>query len=189
MELENLQRSIGALRVKNCDEQYFVPEDTLAEMMPRAAIRAILHSLGPAYIEEIIDFILNGALKVFAVLVMIGWPSKITGFVENGPYGGYQLDRQKAFARKELVDILKDDFVADLFFEKQWEFWVPTFSGQLMHRHIERRTILPYISETFLTKGGFGTLYRVVIHPSFHPPSFKDVKEVSIYQFLPTKGY
>lgn len=180
-ELDLLKRGINKIRVKNWNAQRFVPEDKLCDLMSRDMIAKVLGNLCPPYLcEEITDFILKRALKVFGILVLIDEVSQIQRFIQNDQYGTHKVDHQLPFTEEKLKEIFQGDYVADLFHEKQWEFAVPTFSGQVVPRTLELRTVLPYLSDIHLITSGFGSIYKVKIHPYYQPPSFEATAEVRI---------
>jgi hypothetical protein len=179
LELELLQRRINELRIENPNAQRFVPEDKLCDLLSRDTLVRVLGKLSPAYLsDEVVDFVLKRAPKVFAVLVLINQVGQINKFIQNDQFGTHRLDHQLPFTRSRLKEIFEDDYVGGLFHEKQWEFTAPTFSGEVTPRNLERWTVLPYLSEIHLTSGGFGSVYKVKIHPSYHPPTFQGTTEV-----------
>jgi hypothetical protein len=182
-ELEALQRRINAIKTENYDAQQFVPEDNLAEIMTKETMDVLLHHWEASYEKEnLAMYAVHRAPKIFAVLVMIGHPDKIRDFQTNDQYKR-SLDDQGPFSIDDLKGILADELVANLFFNQQWEFWVPRFSGDVVHRKFLPRTIFPFMSSEFLAKGGYGVVDRIEIHEQYRPFSPNQVDQVSIQKY------
>jgi len=178
-ELEALQRRINAIKTENYDTQQFVPEDDLEKIMTKETMDVLLHHLEASYEKKnLAMYAVDRAPKIFAVLVMIGHPDKIRDFQTNDQYRR-SLDDQGPFSIDDLKRILADELVANLFFNQQWEFWVPRFSGDVVHRKFLPRTIFPFMSWDFLAKGGYGVVDLIEIHEQYRPFSPHQVDQVS----------
>ena len=82
------------------------------------------------------------------------------------------MDDQLPFTRKRLKEILEDNYVADLFHEKQWEFSVPLLLGQIIPRYLEPETILPYVVDEPFAAGSYESVLKIEFHPSYRPQGF-----------------
>ncbi|KAL1598314.1 hypothetical protein SLS59_006998 [Nothophoma quercina] len=177
-DLNELHRQIHTIRVENCNSQPFVLESKLPEVITKEVIEKLMRKFNPSYKrQEISTWVTTRGTKVFAVLVMISRSNRIQDFIFNDQYHGYKVDHQRLFSKDELVKIFDDDLIAAQYFDKQWEFWAPTFSGEVTHRVMLDRIVFPFMSRKPLAKGGFGDVSRIRIHPYYHPPSFKHVEE------------
>lgn len=180
-ELSGLQRKVEQIRVENCYGQKFVPEDGLRNIITREVLSQALSHMSPNYfVQELTEYIIQGAVKVFTILLMINHVAQITTFVESDQFGANCVDNQLPFDKSRLHDIFEDEYVANLFHEKQWEYTAPVFTGAIMPRGLERWTILPFIRETHTDDGGFGALFKLTIHPCYHPPAFRNTTEVLV---------
>ena len=74
------------------------------------------------------------------------------------------LDHRLPFSVEHLKKILPIS-VAEEFHEKQWEFVAPTFSRNTLPRCLEEDVVLPIVQEILIGHGGFGTVYRTLLHP------------------------
>ncbi|KAK9423247.1 putative Protein kinase domain-containing protein [Seiridium unicorne] len=172
---QRLQRCINQIRIANSDSRKFVPERELHDITPRDVVRSVLADVTPSYhCDEVADFIVQGARKVFGILVLISYVGHINHFIRNDQLQSRHVDSLLPFSKDQLQKILDDEYTAELFYEKQWEFSVPVFSGRIMPRTLMRETILPYLSETPLAVGGYGSVRKIRIHPSHRPQGFGD---------------
>ncbi|KAI9744317.1 MAG: hypothetical protein M1818_002469 [Claussenomyces sp. TS43310] len=175
---QRLQRRINQIRVENADSKKFVPERELHDVMSREVVAEVVAEFIPSYhSEEVVDFIVHGARKVFGVLILINNIGHINHFIRNDQLQTRHIDYLLPFTKARLQEILDDEYVTDLFYEKQWEFSVPVFSGRIMPRALARQTILPYLSESYVAVGGYGSVRKICIHPSHRPQGFGDATE------------
>jgi hypothetical protein len=176
-----LQRQLEQIRINNADFKKFVPEKELHEVMARGIISKIVEEISlPCDVQEIVDFILEGAQKVFGVLVLTSHVAYIKDFVRNDQLQTRHIDDLLPFKKDQLQEILDDDYVATLFFDRQWEFSVPVFSGRIIPRVLESQTILPYLIDSPLTEGAYGSVYKIKIHTSHHSDNYGPTAMVSI---------
>ena len=179
-ELKLLQQDLHFLRVKNVDDHHFVPEDQLNDLMSTGTVATLLSKISPAYrVPEITDFVLQRATKIFSVLILISEVEQVTRFIEHDQFGTHRVDHQLPFMEIRLTEIFEDRFVASKFYDNQWQFIAVTFSGQVTPRNLEKRTVLPFLSQSYISTGGFGSVWKVKIHPSYKPPDFASTAEVS----------
>jgi hypothetical protein len=61
----------------------------------------------------------------------------------------------------DLRDILSDDPTADIFFQKQHDFFAPIIEKNREIRSLYRR--VPYVREKLVGQGSFGKIYEVVV--------------------------
>lgn len=187
-DIDVLQRRINDIRVENSDSKRFVPESEFWSVMSEDIITRIIDSLFPAHFRnEIVQFVIKDARKVFGVLVMINRIGFISHFIRRDQLQTRCLDSLLPFAKTRLQEILNDDYVAELFYEKQWEFSIPVFSGRIIPRFLDRQTILPYISDNILAAGRYGTVHKIKIHPSHKPQSVEATTIVSGLSYLARK--
>ena len=171
-----LQRQLEKIRIPNAIHKKFVPEKELFELMTREIISNVVEQIQPHYhiqeIQELINFILRGARKVFAVLVLSNQPAHIKNFVRRDQLQPRHVDDLLPFEKPELLKILPDDYSATLFYDRQWEFSVPVFSGNIIPRDLADQTILPFLTDTPFTEGGYASVYKIMIHPSHQPHTY-----------------
>lgn len=183
--VHQLQRRINEIRVKNAQIKRFVPERELYDVITQSVVETIVYEITPPYYRsEVVTFVLEGARKVFAVLVTIDHAGMINSFIAHDQLQTRNVDDLLPFGEDTLKAVLGDEYIAKLFDEKQWEFSAPVFTaGKLMPRTLDKETILPYTNEEHLAGGAFGTVYTIKIHPSHKPLGFPDdalVSELSV---------
>ncbi|KAI8166087.1 kinase-like protein [Colletotrichum sp. SAR 10_70] len=129
-------------------------------------------------------------LKLFAILLLIEKPETITNFIAEGlrdkdlPFklerkgGGFQLlrksapfDKIKAFNGWKHIEI-------ETFERNQWSLLSPIFTkadkaNKVLNYPLEPKILLPFVEseERSLSNpqlGGYGTVFKVRIHPSHH---------------------
>ena len=178
--LQSLQRKINELRVETSDVKKFVPEAELYNVMSRATISKVVDEFVPFYhTEEVVEFITKDAPKTFSILVLINQVKYINYLIRDDQLQSRCIDNLLPFSKARLKEILGDDYVAEMFYEKQWEFTVPVFSGRIIPRTLERQAILPYLRDTPLASGGFSSVYLLDIHPSHRPKGYDSAALVS----------
>lgn len=176
-----VQRRINDIRVENSESKRFIPEKELHNLMSRDVVASIVDDFIPAhYAEEVVNFVIKDARKVFGVLVLINYVGSINHFIAKDQFQTRCTDDLLPFTKKRLQDIVSDDYVADLFFEKQWEFSVPVFSGRIIPRILERQTILPFVNDTPEAVGGYGSVHKIEIHPSHRPQGLETTTMVRV---------
>lgn len=165
--MEELQLSLQGLRIENFQDRYFVPQQSLYELMTPDAVREALNEskIARHHLQETVDAIVPGACKIFAVLVANDDVDLITRFIEHDQLQ-QSLDQRLPFTRDQLNKILSgvSTIRIDRFLEKQWEFTAPIFSGKLIARSLERKTVLPFMYEKKIGSGGFGIVYMIKLH-------------------------
>lgn len=182
---EAFQRRINEIRIENSEGRKFVPEKEFFELLSKEVVKDIVCRDSPFYhVDEVVDFVIKDARKVFGILHLIGAFTHLDRFIRNDQFRNQPTDDLLPLAKERLKEILDDHYVAELFFEKQWEFCVPVFSGRIMPRALERHTILPYLEVTVMDSGSFGVVSKIKIHPSHRSPSFSASTIVRLMQVL-----
>ncbi|KIY00205.1 uncharacterized protein Z520_03890 [Fonsecaea multimorphosa CBS 102226] len=168
------QRRVNEIRVENSDGRKFVPEKEYFELLSRKTVEDIIRGDLPVYhLDEVVDFVIKDARKVFGILALIGAITHLDQFIRKDQYRNRPTDDLLPFAKDTLKGVLQDAYYVELFFEKQWEFCVPVISGRIMPRLLELHTILPYLEDTVMGSGSSGSVSMIKIHPSHQPQSFE----------------
>lgn len=168
----SLEERINKIRVENSACKKFVPETELYEILSRESIAPLIGDFTPFhYAKEVVDFIVNNARKTFSILILINRIHYIGHFIKNDDFQARHIDDLLPFTKERLHHILEDDHMVEMFYERQWEFTAPMFLGQLVPRALSKYTILPFLAESHLAKGGYGSIYKTEIHPSHRPPN------------------
>ena len=147
--------------------RWFVPDVQIQEYFQnlstiRRLIRAVYHDADflPVGPKEIRD----NHSKVFFILILIGKGHLVNLFVRHDGLG----DRSLPFKTPERPFPLlpTDPGFFSSFYDKQWEFCVPTFRDN-MNKDFEDQTILPITQKERLAGGGSATTYKISMHPAY----------------------
>ena len=184
------QIRINKIRVENSDGRRFVPDKEFFDLLSKEVVKDIVRKDSPFYhVDEVVDFVVKDARKVFGILLLIGAINHLDHFIRNDQFRNRPTDDLLPVPVDRLKDILDDPYIAEQFFEKQWEFCVPVFSGGIMPRALDLHTILPYLEDIAIDSGSFGIVSRITIHPSHRSQSFgvsATVRLMHILEFATT---
>jgi hypothetical protein len=159
---------IRALRTKNCQGRYFIPEfPYLAYMTPETIKQALLKGgTEPWKLDELVTVIAEGAQKIMGILILIRQEKLFIKFVEEHQGDTRTMNAQLPFTQGQLPFLESD--IAEEFVETQWMFIAPTFAPRLTHRFFVNDTVLPFVAESSLDEGGFGRVFLVKVHAGYH---------------------
>lgn len=171
----NLKSQIQDLRCENFEGRYFVPYQTLCQLLTEHVIFEVLRSAAvPQHeIDEILNVIVQYGRRVFATLALLGYESLFSKFIQADQFQEQFPDHRLPYSEASLITIIPKTVAVD-FEEKQWQFIAPIFSKKNIHRFLALNTILPFIKNKELGEGGFGTVFEIEVHPE--------------HQNLPTKN-
>jgi hypothetical protein len=169
--MEHLYDKISGLWSKytNVEGKHFVSGQLLRQLLTRDAIRdALLDQkyFAPYHVDQVIEAVLGGAHKTFAILVLIKQPRCIRKFIEHDQYHSSGLDHGLPFDKEKLSQMLSSRKSAVAFGETQWGFIAPTFCESVFTRTLPSTTVLPFLQEEKLGCGGFGEVYMIKIASS-----------------------
>lgn len=167
--METLYSLISKTRRKNAvDFRYFAPSHRVREVMTTDNIRsALLHSgIEIHHVNEAIEIIKTSAWNVFAILILIKQPQNIVNFIQDDRMQRGPIDHSLPFELSKLEELL-DEQVAHDFYDRQWEFTAPTFSGSVFTRVLPDDFVLPFLSDVEVGEGSFGTVHRIQVEHSY----------------------
>jgi hypothetical protein len=166
--MAELKLTISRLRQENHDLKRFIPHQALKWAITLEQIRTELKDNGvePTSLDEMANTIFSKAIKIFAILVLIGEPKLIARFLNNYGYFEEELDGRLPFDDPDLERLLGNSDSVNHFREKQWEFVAPVFSGGILPRTLREEVILPFIENEPIGRGGFGDVFKIKIHPA-----------------------
>ena len=183
-DVSSLRAQIMRLRILiDGGDRYFIPQGPLSDLMTRETVHKAISAcaeIEPYQVGELVDVILKGAVKVFAILVLLkGEEGLILRFVENYGFQKTALDARLPFHRSQIEALVSEETVED-FNDRQWEFVIPFFSKAIIHRVMAPPTRLPFVLDRDTGReGGFGRIYEIQIHPEYHEFSFTSDNKVS----------
>ena len=172
--MEGLRNSILTLQRLNVYNENFVSSDDLRKVLTEDALRSALRDristddcrLEPYNIEDVLKAVIQGAHRIFAILVHIRRTSSILQFMRHDRYQASGLDNRLPFRMEELRAIFPAQIVRNEFYERQWHYSSPVFCDSVVIRDLPVNTILPFVNEEPLGDGAFGDVYRIEIPPS-----------------------
>jgi hypothetical protein len=113
----------------------------------------------------------DATLNLFALLVTLRHPLLISVFLTAYELGSLPLPRY--FSWYDLNDrqfkhlpLKSKEQLAAAFQEQKWQFSVPTFTDGTFQSY-EEGTILPFIDEEPIGRGGYGKVFKVWVHPNY----------------------
>lgn len=168
--MEALRAAIRSKRVRNVESRYFVPQKAVHDLMTQEKVGQVVSEaeFKREHVEELTQEIMKGCRKIFAVLVLIRLPQSLLAFVEDDQLQSSILDQKLPFPLSKLQALLPTDDAADEFYQQQWEFAAPVFTGGSFPRVLHQDLILPFIEQKEVGEGGFGIVSVVTIEPSHH---------------------
>lgn len=165
--MDALRDEIRALRCQNIERRHFIPQEALYTVLSLEKVRIVLKDQGieKEQLEELAHNNTQGKRAIFGILVCIRIVPSMLRFVEidHFQYQPSHLDHKLPFSKEDLRKLLPAP-VAKEFHEQQWEFIAPVFSRSTLPRYLEGDTILPFLQEEIVGQGGFGVIYKVVLH-------------------------
>ncbi|KAF2659852.1 kinase-like protein [Lophiostoma macrostomum CBS 122681] len=173
--MQSLRSEIKALRHQvDGDSRYFVPHQSLSKLFSYEKVSSALEAyrvVPRERLDSLVVRILSGALRVFAILVVLGGNEKeILRFVEHDNFQGLPIDHRLPFSSSDLKQLIPN--IWDDFYEKQWEFSAPVFLRDTEHRFLDDFTILPFVRDQKIAAGGFGEVFRIRLHPDHQQASW-----------------
>jgi hypothetical protein len=147
--------------VFNNVQRKFVPEGVVQEVLQRQVVKKALGVEDPtAEHIELIDYIMDGAQKTFAVAVM----AEINA---NRAMRWFKYNSMKDCdlpIREEQSEQWQDSWHFD-FYNKQWEVFVPVFSTTRSSHDLEEAQIIPFVKKIReIGHGSFGVVSQYAIH-------------------------
>ena len=170
--VRSIRNEVKALRCfANDGDPSFIPFESLRKILNRDRIQDVIRDCKdiPAPLSgEAVDWILQGNLKTFAILVLLkDEEHHVLRFIQHDNFQKAASDKKLPLARVAIRHILPED-VADDFFDVQWEFTSLVFCVGAIHRHLDSQVRLPYIKNKELSdEGGFGLVFDIDLHLSY----------------------
>lgn len=142
----------------------FVPKRPLYALLTRDLVETALADptfhFGLHERDVYVDHVFHRARRIFAIFVELRAEYKLKLCLEKNL-------RDKNFPileEKRILEIFPES--ASHFQRLQWEYFPLKFQ-QGMHKDLSSSYILPFIRNTKLSSGGFSTVFKVTIHPSY----------------------
>ena len=178
--MTDIVKDLSILERDNYENKQFVPFNELQRLFTQEKVTELLKQSKLLFHlhDEIINRVLYGGLKTFAVLTAIGEIDAISRFVRKDDGIGQPLDARLPLSRSDLDRFVQRPESADLFYRKQWTFLAPVFSFEYSSfRELDDRTILPFLKKKLFAEGGFAKVYIISLDGSHHTFKNKSEKE------------
>ncbi|KAH8882492.1 kinase-like protein, partial [Thozetella sp. PMI_491] len=149
---------------ENYESKWYIPATELEKALSAENVKdAVVESkIQPYKQDEVVQAILHGGKKIFAVLLLIDEAKCFVNFLGHDHLQNTPLDAKLPYTQPELDTIL-GEAAGVLFHRTQWQVLAPVFRGDLSHRVFDKATILPFIHNVKIGNGAFGTVYEVVL--------------------------
>ncbi len=158
---------------------FFYPPSAVKRLLTSEAIRASISSI-PSLREDQLDLFASLIQEknpiTFAVLLINGYHHQILEFLFRR-----LTDERIPYIEENLQFLPKVD--ARQFIQRQWEFIPVIIAKGEIHRKIQNDEILPFLDDACSGKGGFGTVYKVKLHPHCQNLVPEDTEKVSTSHF------
>jgi len=158
--MSQLKDLLIASLLKTADNRFFMPNQVLKSLMTESNIKKTLLESGinPEDIPSALVEAMGPGMKCFAILVRIGHPSLFVQFIENGVLDQYlPIDKTGHGVFAEFVA----NEVPPEFLIVQYEYLAPLFTKNQIHRRLPDQILLPFLEDSPIGSGGFGTIYKV----------------------------
>lgn len=162
--MELFRAKLRDLCHENCENKYFVPQQSLYEVLNRQNVKAVLEDQGieKQQLDGLALNILQGKRAIFGILVYIRNVPSILRFVETDRFESH--DQRLPYSLEDLRKIYSAP-TAKEFYEEQWRFIAPIFSKNTLPRILEDRIILPIVEQIdSVDHGGFGDIHKIRLH-------------------------
>jgi hypothetical protein len=177
----------------------FLPYNKLGELVTRNKVLSAFEHANILDAEDLVDFVLNNARRIFLILVMMERISLLRGLQDNGvdddslPIGfdkenkehcGYSLEGPR-YDRPQFTVFNEWKRIDRMLFEtNQWKFTAPVFGGSTFRFQFSPNRRLPFmkVAAKPASSGFFSEVSRIEIHPA-HIPVLKAVRNLP-FMFL-----
>lgn len=162
--MEAIKSKLVTIGIENYEAKFYIPFAELDKFLDAEIVRKAIIESGLELPEqdEVIQTVLSGGKRLFAILVEIRCLPAIVKIIERDHLQDQPLDAKLPLDESYMVALLGESD-GKSFYRKQWNFMAPLFRGDLSHRILDRATILPFSDNRRIGQGAFGTVYEVVI--------------------------
>ncbi|KAF8424186.1 kinase-like domain-containing protein [Tirmania nivea] len=146
--------------IRTADNRFFMPDQTLKSLMTESNIKRTLleRGINPEDIPSALAEAMGPGMKCFAILVRIGFPRLFIQFIENGVLDQYLPIENTGHG--VFADFIANEVPSE-FFIVQYEYLAPLFTKNQIQRRLPDQIILPFIKDSRIDSGGFGTIHKV----------------------------
>jgi len=176
------------------DHKEFVPEGCVDKIVRnrKVVLNAMKRGIESKDDEELADFILEKAKKVFAITINIGFEDsklyrvmqafKKQNFHDDNGLPIKPVDDQNHIL-SSICRRLWNRSKIHFFHRQQWEFMAPIFSTSQSNQDFNPDSILPIIYKEASREGAFSNVYKVSVHPSHYKDPEQRVRTLFMIQY------
>jgi hypothetical protein len=178
---EELYARLGNARIKSESTKYFVPPESVKEILTRPNIeRCIAENIPNA--NELIGLsekIEEDGVTVFAILL---WMHRVPSIVKFHSHGC--LDNRLPLGEGQAMEVAPD-FGRTFAQETQWQFLPYHFEKDMCNYHLTLQTcmILPFVQKSGIKEGVFGEVCRMQVVAGLQDFIESKVCEISRFRF------
>lgn len=163
---EKLRASqIQAIKMKNDEDRWFVPDEALYNLITAPVVRATLQesSIETYYYDHIVQRVTSGdqgtaaGQATFAILVEIDAVDKLFKLMTFDLYRTTLDAKLPRTCMPELNEIFESRRLAESFYYKQWEYVTPRFMRGSLHLRLDNQAILPFTTSKPISKDMFSS--------------------------------
>lgn len=165
--MEDLKNRIKKLYCRNHPgQERFIPHDSLYNLLTNDVIRDafLQENMEVEHLDELAHEVASRARKIFSILLFINEVPLMRSFFKADQLQSGDLDSKLPFELDHLNKFLPGQESED-FFDNQWEFAVPVFSGKVITRALHPKTRLPFLNQAKKGNGAFGMVFGVEVQP------------------------
>ena len=121
---------LHTLKLENYDHKSFISFQKLEVLFTRDKLLELVQQCDLKFyiVEEIINRVLEGGLRVFAILAAIHDIGSIEKFVKTDHYSESSLDAKLPLDKTDISRYFSDQNKGERFYREQWTFLAPVFS-------------------------------------------------------------
>jgi hypothetical protein len=185
--MSDIKRIICNLRVMTATGLEFVPWKDLERTLDEETIVEVLRggNIQVYQRKEALQAILEGGRRIFAILCILQREASIMHFLELDSFLTKTIDSGLPFDEQTLQRIIPADYRR--FYDIQWQFCAPVFGANMHHRHLNSKTILPFVKVEVIASGAYGKVSRVFLKESHQDIEHAGQNEV-FHHILPSSG-
>ncbi|KAI5778771.1 kinase-like domain-containing protein [Geopyxis carbonaria] len=175
--VKEIRKGVSTLRINNSNGRYFVPRKSLKNLLTESLVKGALIQItntptSPRIERESINNILVLKYKtirslyacILALLIRVGMEDWIVQFFERS-----WSDEKLPLSKDQLRELGGEALANCGLYDEQYEYLAPVFEKKYVISEGEWSTeiVLPFTKENPLRRGGYGSVYKVQLHPEY----------------------
>lgn len=168
--MADIASCLSTLELENFESKSFIPFNELRKLFTRNRVDMLLrqHDIEGYLIGSIVDQVLAGGLRTFAVLGAVQAIGSITRFIREDQFSEVSLDAKLPLKDTDIPRYFPNSDKGELFLRRQWSFLAPVFSENRSCPVLDDRTILPFLHSRLIGEDGFASVCRITVDASHY---------------------